>query len=473
MSEKLSRRDFMRTTALAATGVALAACTPKATEKPAEAEKPAEEVAQPAATPKIVLSVWGAVQEDVLYTANYNPEIEKQYNVKVEFLSVPDFNNYYDKLVQLHAAGTPVDLPRHNVQRLGYVIQKDMLEDLAPRYQVANIDTSDFHKGIMPPMSREGGNKIYATPQDENLFGLYYNPKLFEEAGLPIPDDDYTMDKLVEDAQKLTKRDSTGKVTQYGYIDWWDWWNFQGFVLADGGKIWDNLRSPGEQAVVDDAWYKALDRWKMLVVDLDVAAGNQEIGNLGANVFFEQSRAAMFPDGTWRAPFVKKAAPDLKFAVATFPKGTRKVSRGSSCCWGTSTGTPDKELIWKISSGYLLTKEAQLDYWQILWVAPPPSLSVIKSEDFKKVKGLSAGGIEYPGYDPNDATEFDRMDKWIVTTLSNGWDTQECLGDNQTILEREMVAAIQSVLVKDSTVSVKEAIDGAVKRTNDEIKANA
>ncbi|HXF62303.1 MAG TPA: extracellular solute-binding protein, partial [Caldilineaceae bacterium] len=283
-------------------------------------------------------------------------------------------------------------------------------------------------------------------------------------------DENYTFDQLVADAAALTKTNDAGEIEVFGYISWWNWWNLQGHVLAGGGTIWENLRTPEERVVVDEAWYRALRRWKdELSSAFQLAPGSQQVGNLGPNVFFEQGRAALFDDGTWRAPFVKKAAPDLNFAVAPFPTDQVKKSRGSTVCWGVSTGAEDFEQSWDLAK-YLFTPEALEAYWQILWVAPPARLSVVQSEAFKQVTGLSSGGIDYPGIESEE--EWNRLSRWIVTTLENGWDTQEGLGDNFNILQREMDAAIEQVLVPGSTISVEEAIDTAVANTNNEIDLN-
>lgn len=473
MSHKISRRSFLTGAGMLVAGAALAACAapaPGATTSDTAAAGDA--AAAPAGeVTTLGLSVWGAVQEDVLYKEVYIPNYEKLHpEIKIEFLSIPDFADYYDKLIQLHAAGTPVDVQRHNVQRLGQVTSKDMLVDMAPWYDRDAIATDDFLRGIMPAISREEGTKIYAVPQDENLHGIFYNIDLFDEAGLPYPGDDYTFDQLVSDAKALTKVNDAGETDVFGYISWWNWWNLQGHVMAQGGNIWENLRTPEEKVVVDDAWYKALSLWKDELSDAFILApGSQQVGNLGPNVFFEQGRAALMDDGTWRAPFVKKAAPDLNFGVAPFPAAAAKKSRGSSCCWGVSTGSKFMDPSWELAQ-YVYSPEALEDYWQILWVAPPALLSVVQSDAFKQISGLNSGGIDYPGI--ADEEEWNRLSKWIVTTLSNGWDTQECLGDNQTILEREMNAAIESVMIKDSTVSVEEAINKAVENTNNEIELN-
>ena len=120
-----------------------------------------------------------------------------------------------------------------------------------------------------------------------------------------------------------------------------------------------------------------------------------------------------------------RARPEVR--RGSLPEGARKVSRGSTVCWGDSTGTKYPEESWELTK-YLFTPEALEAYWQILWVAPPSRLSVVTSDAFKNITGLTAGGIDYPGIDSEE--EFDRVEGWIVTTLTNGWDTQECLGDN-------------------------------------------
>jgi multiple sugar transport system substrate-binding protein len=472
MSRQLSRRELLVAAAACTVGV-LAGCRPAPLpEAPGEATKEATKPPAPVAAPakkKVVLSVWGAVQEDVLYKDVYIPKYQELHpDVQIDFLSVPDFDNYYDKLVQLHAAGTPVDVQRHNSHRLGLSLGQGMVMELSALYDRDKVDIDDVLQGVMPVITREGG-KIYAIPQDENLYGLLYNPALFDEAGLPYPDDKYTFDQMLEDAGKLTKKDSSGNVTQWGFMSWWNSWNLWGFILGYGGKIWENPRTPQERVVVDEGWYQALGLWKKIMIDFELTPAQEMAGNLGANVFFEQKRAAMLVDGTWRQPFVKKAAPDLDFAMTSFPKGTVKKSRASSCAWGISTGTKELETAWDLAK-YLYTPEAQVAYWQILWVAPPARLSVVKSPDFKQVTGMTAGGIEYPGL--ADEAEFERKCRWIVTTLENGWDTQEFVSDSTHILSRELDAAIQAVLVPGSKLDVREAIDTAVANTNKEIELN-
>jgi hypothetical protein len=62
ITEKLSRRDFLRLSALTAAGMALSACGPTPTEEPAEPveEQPAEPVEQPPAEEGVTIQYWAA-----------------------------------------------------------------------------------------------------------------------------------------------------------------------------------------------------------------------------------------------------------------------------------------------------------------------------------------------------------------------------------------------------------------------------
>jgi len=55
-------------------------------------------------------------------------------------------------------------------------------------------------------------------PTEWNTVVTYYNTEMFQEAGLPSPSPDWTWNDLLATAQKLVKRDATGRTTQYGYF---------------------------------------------------------------------------------------------------------------------------------------------------------------------------------------------------------------------------------------------------------------
>jgi len=66
---------------------------------------------------------------------------------------------------------------------------------------------------------REGAsvdNQLYLMPRTMDVVGVFINKTMFQNAGLPIPSDDWTWDQFLDTVQKLTVKDGSGNVTQYG-----------------------------------------------------------------------------------------------------------------------------------------------------------------------------------------------------------------------------------------------------------------
>lgn len=47
--------------------------------------------------------------------------------------------------------------------------------------------------------------KQYAIPKDFDTIGVWYNKKIFDEAGVPYPTDDWTWDDMADIAKQLTR----------------------------------------------------------------------------------------------------------------------------------------------------------------------------------------------------------------------------------------------------------------------------
>ena len=80
------------------------------------------------------------------------------------------------------------------------------LVDLTPFVKRGDVDPKAFYPAIMDRFSPDG--KVCAIPSDIAPTGLiYYNKKIFDEAGVPYPKAPWTWDDYVATAKKLTNRD--------------------------------------------------------------------------------------------------------------------------------------------------------------------------------------------------------------------------------------------------------------------------
>jgi multiple sugar transport system substrate-binding protein len=150
---------------------------------------------------------------------------------------------------------------------------------------------------IIEAMKRDG--KYYGVPTAVRSLALFYNKKLFEQAGLDPSKPPQTLDEFLAAAQKTVKRDGSGNLLSAGLaMDMGgqdhQWWR-EVLIRQFGGEPYtDNYR---KVAYDSDAGLKALQYY----VDLQQ---KHKIGQVGfmdeAQAAFRAGRAAMTIDGTFR-----------------------------------------------------------------------------------------------------------------------------------------------------------------------------
>ncbi|MGP9539318.1 ABC transporter substrate-binding protein [Brachybacterium sp. AOP43-C2-M15] len=77
----------------------------------------------------------------------------------------------------------------------------------------AELDLDDFGPGYLDLFTVD--DKVIGMPQEVNVDGVYYNKRLFEEAGVDLPSPEWTWDDLFDAAESLAVTEG-GKVTRYG-----------------------------------------------------------------------------------------------------------------------------------------------------------------------------------------------------------------------------------------------------------------
>jgi len=119
---------------------------------------------------------------------------------------------------------------------------RGLLEDLTPLIERDNFDIGDFVPEIWSTYQVEG--KQWGIPLLSTGSYLYYNQKLFDEAGVEYPptdwdDTSWTWDAMVEMAKKLTKNYGDPAKAQYGIIYRpWDGGEKEMVGLMFGKNIW-------------------------------------------------------------------------------------------------------------------------------------------------------------------------------------------------------------------------------------------
>jgi multiple sugar transport system substrate-binding protein len=236
------------------------------------------------------------------------------------------------------AAGEPLDVWSTNWGGDGFASDRNrgLITDLTPLIERDKFDTSVFIPEILAIYTNEG--KIYGFPFLTTGSYLFYNMKLFDEAGVAYPttdweDKSWTWDAALDMAQKLTKNIDDPATAQYGWAEgiWpaeaitWLWnaapWPEGAFDTGFAQSV--NFTSEGAIAAFQakhDLTYKHK-------VAPDNAA-NQALTQLGGA--FQSGRVAMHTTGGWGFWVYSPITPDVE----------------NGFCWGAAPipwGTPDAE----------------------------------------------------------------------------------------------------------------------------------
>lgn len=226
-----------------------------------------------------------------------------------------------------------------------------------------------FYPAFM--LNSQTGGKTWGVPFQRSTIVLYYNKEMFKEAGISQPPT--TWAEMADLAKKLTKKDATGKTTQYGLqipSSGFPYWLFQALAIENGVAL---ANDAGNAVKFDDpAVIEALTYWVNLSKQGVHPAGIVEWGTTPKD-FFER-RVAMMWTTTGNLTNVKNNA-KFDFGVAQLPGNKRRGSPtggGNFYIFKKSSPAqqeaafkfikwitqPERAALWSIETGYVATSSA-------------------------------------------------------------------------------------------------------------------
>jgi sn-glycerol 3-phosphate transport system substrate-binding protein len=241
------------------------------------------------------------------------------------------------------------------------------------------------------------GGKTWGIPFQRSTVVLYYNKEAFKEAGLDPNRPPATWQEMADFAQKLTRRDASGNVTQWGVqipSSGFPYWLFQGLAIENGVNL---MNAAGTQVYYDKPEViGALQYWVDLVNKYKVhPPGIVEWGTTPKD-FFER-KVAMIWTTTGNLTNVKNNA-KFDFGVAMLPANKQRGSPtggGNFYIFKKSTPaqreaafrfikwvtTPQRAAQWGIDTGYVAVRP---DAWETAamkqYVAGFPAAAVARDQ---------------------------------------------------------------------------------------------
>ncbi|WP_373228716.1 ABC transporter substrate-binding protein [Cohnella sp.] len=355
----MKKRMMTSIATIIATCVLLAGCGAASdTGKENQGEKTAAETQTPAksegpVTIRVATNKGDISDDEIIEFEQNNPDI----NIEWEDLD-------QQKLAAQLATDDAPDLIRvQGAVDLTSFVVKGLALDLTPYLEKSQVLKED---DFLPPVNLyrfdgkvQGQGPIYGMPKDWSPdFTIFYNKKLFEAAGVEVPDSNtpLTWNELMELGKKLTLTEN-GKVKQYGFAlgskTQADLQSIMLYLASKGVKIFseDMQTVDFTKPEVKEAVSMWVDAVKNNLGKNDV---NQDPAPWGGDLFIN-NKAAMIMAGYWFSGLIrgdekmKTHLEDYGMLAAPIAENGERVSpTGAATGFMISKNTKYPEQAWKV-----------------------------------------------------------------------------------------------------------------------------
>ena len=369
----------------ATTSPSATSSTSGASTAPAGSTGASPSAAQPYAGQTITLETYASVPEFDFY-ATLMPQFQQQTGITVNYVQQPVAAQDQKIPLQLTAKDDSLDVFFTGSENIGHYVGISGVEPL-DTYIADTAQTPatwDF-KDIAPAVESacQSGGKTYCIASHTGGGLLYYNKKMFADAGITAPP--ATPDELLADAIKLTTADHAGfcvradkSQTLYDGFQMWNW-----FVPWDNpvtgtyfDQNWNFLIGTEPQASKFGTFYRDL---------LTKAAPKGIATYLVTNCLsdFQQGRVAMWQDDSGSIPDVldpnkSKVASDAAFwEVPCQPVNPDHCALVQPFGTWMNAASKHKEAAWQLIQ-FLTSKETQAAAAKAKALLTPSRNSVLK-----------------------------------------------------------------------------------------------
>lgn len=270
---------------------------------------------------------------------------EENPNIKVKTELTP-YGQYFQKLETAATGGALPDVMWMNGAHVEQYAEGKVILPLSELAKQDNFSLDNYPESLIDLYTVDG--KVYGIPKDFDTTGLWYNKKIFDEAGVPYPDETWDWDKLKEVAAKLTNKDkgiwgyAALMGNQGGYYDFI--WQNGGYIISEDGK---SVGFDQPEAI------EAL-KYNISFIKEGLSPTQAQMTETAASELFASGKVAMMFDGPWMVPEYKQN-PDLDVAVV--PKGKQRAVAIHGLSNVIAANTKHKDAAWKFVQ-FLGSKEA-------------------------------------------------------------------------------------------------------------------
>nr|MBC8249865.1 extracellular solute-binding protein [Anaerolineales bacterium] len=217
--------------------------------------------------------------------------------------------------------------PQHIVLDLTNLAQQD-----------AKFALDDFYSGPLALFQR--GGKLWGLTFEANLLLIFYNPKLFDAAGVPHPQIGWSWDDFLEAASRLTIREGD-TVKRYGYMDPWPFYSLPLLAHQKTGRLVDLDRDPPLARLDAASVAEAVQWYADLVLVHGVMPNPATMDDVTRQLFPHQQSPAMWVNFSHS----KDSFPNA--GIVPFPEAGEAATVSWAYGYFASAGTAQPEAAWR------------------------------------------------------------------------------------------------------------------------------
>jgi multiple sugar transport system substrate-binding protein len=322
------------------------------TQEQKEASPPKDEAGSSAPKEPVEINFWhnydaGAGQVDVLNQLIAEFESENT-DVKVKQLYL-EWSALKNNVVAGATTGMLPDVLRGDI---GFVPQFQSLNVLAE--MSAFPDYAEIAANILeaPNSTAKMGDKFYGIAANTNTKVLFYNKKMFEEAGIPVP----TTQAEMWDAAKALSKGRT-----IGFVEAWTGvWNVGPYIWSNGGDILAPDYSTATGYINGPIAVETIQTLADLYKAKALTGPSMDPGAVGDTDGWAAGTYAMEVDGPWRYTMAKEANIDIGCVNLPAGKaGSSSVLGGEDFMMFKTSDEAHQDAAWRFIK-FMVGKKAQV-----------------------------------------------------------------------------------------------------------------
>lgn len=309
-------------------------------------------------------AMWGEPSEIATHQAVADAFNASRADIQVEILSAP-WSDYFTKMQRLWASGDASQIP--DIVFLWPVPRyaaDGVLENLDPWIDRTGYNLGDYWPALLESAMYNGS--VYGLPRDIGVEVLYYNKDIFDEAGVPYPNDNWTWEDLQSALEELTVVEKNGRVSRYGLG--MEGSKFQLWVGQNGGSILDDMRNPSK-CTLDEPAARAGVQFFADLMNNNFAMRSASLNQAGGDAtVFANGQAAMIIQNSSRVSGFNEAGLNYDVAPVPIPEGGLHSALAGGAAWAMSAASDNKEEAWSFlewlqstdGGQYLYTKSGEI-----------------------------------------------------------------------------------------------------------------